>query len=376
MKICILTSSYPSHPQNDLSGAFVRQFALELIKQSYKVTVLTQQKPGPTQDDKNINIIRFPWLGYNKQVSSLKIYKPLDLIITLSLIINGTKSLNKLLKNNSFDVVLALWTVPAGIWAYLAARKNKIPYIIWSLGSDIWTYGRNRYTQWLIKLIIKKSSLTFADGFGLCKEIKNITNKKCDFLPTTRTLPTPKKNKQIFPKNKVNFLFIGRYHSTKGPDILIDAISLLSKDIKEKTFFHFYGSGEMENYLKQKKIELKIKNLQINGNANSQEVSNLMYQADYLIIPSRFDSIPVVFSEAIQLNLPMIVTNVGDTGSLVKKYNIGLVCEKENPQALTDIISKALIKNKNIFLKNIKTVSKIFNNEKSVKKFIKKISKI
>ena len=97
MKICILTSSYPSHPQNDLSGAFVRQFALELIRQNHKVTLLTQQNPGPIQNDENINIIHFPWLGYNKQVSSLKIYKPLDLIITLSLMINGTKSLNKLL---------------------------------------------------------------------------------------------------------------------------------------------------------------------------------------------------------------------------------------------------------------------------------------
>lgn len=374
MKICLLTSSYPTHPQNDLSGAFARHFAIELLKQDHQVTVITQQTTDYFLPDKNINVIRFPWKGKSQPASTFKLYSLKGLINTFSLIKNGTKALNNLLTNENFDIILALWTVPAGLWCFLSKRK-KTPYAIWSLGSDIWVYGRNPLTKWLIKLIIKKSNFTFADGIGLCQEIKKISGKKCFFMPTTRTLPKPAKNKINFPKNKINFIFIGRYHKTKGPDILIKAISLLPKNISKKAFFHFFGTGEMKDQLKNDLIKLKIKNAKINSSINSQEVANLMKQADFIIIPSRFDSIPIVFSEALQSNLPMVVTNVGDTGNLVKKYNIGLVCEKENPQALTDIISKAVIKNKNIFLKNIKTVKQIFNNKISVENFIKKISK-
>lgn len=373
MKICILTSSYPSHPQNDLSGAFARHFAIELLKQNHQVTIITQQTTTNFVSDKNINVIRFLWTGKSQQASTIKPYSLKGLINTFSLIKNGTKALNNLLTNENFDIILALWTVPAGLWCLLSSKRKKTPYAIWSLGSDIWVYGRNPLTKWLIKLIIKKSNLIFADGIGLCQEIKKISGKKCFFMPTTRTLPKPIKSKINFSKDKINFIFIGRYHKTKGPDVLIKAISLLPKNISKKTFFHFFGTGEMKDQLKNDLTRFKIKNAKINNTINSQEVANFMEQADFLIIPSRFDSIPVVFSEALQSNLPMVVTDVGDTGNLVKKYNIGYVCEKENPKSLAKIISKATTVDKNIFKKNIHNISKIFDNQTSVKTFIQKI---
>lgn len=377
MKICILTSSYPTHPKNDLAGTFARNFAIELVNQKHNVTVLTQQVNNTENNfDTNIELVRFSWLGEKKQASTLKIYNPKDLLAIFSLIINGTKILKQLLSKNDYDIILALWTVPAGLWAYLATKKNKKPYIIWSLGSDIWTYGRSKYTSWIIKKIIKKSLLTFADGFELCKEIKKISGKNCDFLPTTRVLPKPYNIKYKFLKNKINFLFIGRYHKTKGPDILIKAISLLPKNIKKQSFFNFYGTGEMEDFLKQEIVKLNIKNVKINGSIDSQKVSNLMSQVDYLIIPSRFDSIPVVFSEALQSNLPIIATDTGDTGNLIKKFNIGLVCKKENPKDLSKTITKIIKIDRKKFLKNIKIATKIFNNKESVKTFIKKVNQI
>jgi glycosyltransferase involved in cell wall biosynthesis len=48
-----------------------------------------------------------------------------------------------------------------------------------------------------------------------------------------------------------------------------------------------------------------------------------------LIIPSRIESIPLVLSDGLQMSLPLLVTDVGDMGTLVSRYSAGIVCRPE-----------------------------------------------
>ncbi|HEX7265779.1 MAG TPA: glycosyltransferase, partial [Candidatus Dormibacteraeota bacterium] len=47
-----------------------------------------------------------------------------------------------------------------------------------------------------------------------------------------------------------------------------------------------------------------------------------MKACDCLVIPSRKESIPVVFSEAIQMGIPMLVTDTGDMGTLAREHGL------------------------------------------------------
>ena len=47
-----------------------------------------------------------------------------------------------------------------------------------------------------------------------------------------------------------------------------------------------------------------------------------------LILPSRIESIPVILSDALQLDCNLIVTDVGDMGPLVRSYRAGMVVDK------------------------------------------------
>jgi len=55
-----------------------------------------------------------------------------------------------------------------------------------------------------------------------------------------------------------------------------------------------------------------------------------------VVIPSRSESIPLVFSEALRFNKKLIVTDVGDMGMLGRQYGVARVIPPENIFALKE----------------------------------------
>jgi glycosyltransferase involved in cell wall biosynthesis len=258
-----------------------------------------------------------------------------------------------------------MWAVPSGLFAYIANKFFGIPYIIWVLGSDIWIYGRKKFTKFILRGILKNSLKLYADGEELRGETELISGKLCEFLPSSRILPQDNLPEITLNNNKINFLFIGRYHPHKGVDILIDAIHLLPKEISDRCHFHLYGGGQLEKFIKNKIREYELNNVSIKGYVDMYELSALMRTAHFLIIPSRKDSIPVVFSDALQCGLPMIVSRVGDMGKLVEKYGIGFSFEKENQTELSQLIIKVISLKKEFFCDNIQKARRFFDVRKA-----------
>ena len=371
MNICIITSSYPLNPgdASASAGVFVKDFALELARRGNKVHVLTQQKKGTAIDDKEINIVRFPWRGGNKRLSTLKLNNLKDLIDMVSLVLNGKKALFNLIRKEKIHLIIAMWAVPCGGLAYLAHRKFGTPYITWTLGSDIWVYGRNKITRPIIKAILKSSSKIYADGKVLMRETQNIAGKECAFLPTTRILPKDNLPDIELDKGRKHFLYIGRYHPNKGTDVLIDAINLIPRDILGNMYFHVFGGGELEEALKQKVSEYELERyVSINGYITPEYAAAYLKKAQALIIPSRIESIPIVLSDALQCDCPIIATDTGDMGELLKNNNVGKIAEPENPKMLSEKIIEFLDADRNDYKDRIRKLYELFNMSNIVEK--------
>ncbi|PIZ71114.1 hypothetical protein COY07_05570 [Candidatus Peregrinibacteria bacterium CG_4_10_14_0_2_um_filter_43_11] len=384
MKLFFCTSSYPAESNITIGSvaSFEKDFVMELIKKNVEVFVITPKQPGDGFDEKHpkLHIIRYNWAGSKKgtELSSLNIFNPHDLWFAISIFWNGARAVLRLAKKEKPDFNFALWAVPAGFWVWICKKRFKVPYAVWTLGSDIWVYGRKFYTKPLIKMILRSADKLYSDGFLLGKETAKLGGQKCVFLPSTQKLTTEGIEKMQLPykTEKINFLFIGRYHINKGPDVLLDAIALLPKEIGEKCHFHLFGGGDLEPLLFRKVKVLNLSNITINGFVNTTECSALLRHAHFLIIPSREDSIPVVLSDALQCHLPVIVAQVGDMKQLADEYGIGYSFPREDAKILAKYIQQAVNDDKENFRNKIDEVLKIFDLPGTVNHLITDIKSI
>ena len=370
MNICIITSTFPTST-NDPIGGFILDFCIELSKY-HPVSVITQRRSEVYDIDERINLNVFDWSGDKMPLSDLKFYNPFHIKHIFSLFKNGKKYLDEFYKSNTIDYTFALWAIPSGIAPYFLYKKNKSPYDIWCLGSDIWSHKENFLTKSLLKNILQNAKNVYADGFDFAKEIELFSNRTCDFLPSNRVIQTSKLV-EIKKEDKIKFIFVGRYHFNKGPDILLEAIRLLPEQVQNKVEFDLYGVGKLKDQLENFITTNKLLNVSLYDILEKDDLFKTLSTSHFLIIPSRFDSIPVILSDALQCNIPIIGADIGDMGPLIKKYGIGFTFEKENIHDLATQIEVATYSDKSLYFEKIKKALEIFSIDQSVNLFLSKI---
>jgi len=133
---------------------------------------------------------------------------------------------------------------------------------------------------------------------------------------------------------KFHFLFIGRWEPNKGPDILVEAFSRVAPKFPQ-AYLHVFGGGTLEDTIRSTVARHHLEeNVKLYGYADPATVVAYMKACDALVIPSRIESIPIIFSDAVQVGIPVVATNVGDLGQLVRRYEVGVVVDPGDPDAL------------------------------------------
>jgi glycosyltransferase involved in cell wall biosynthesis len=78
------------------------------------------------------------------------------------------------------------------------------------------------------------------------------------------------------------------------------------------------------------------------GNVSDETLASLYESSDCVVIPSRSESIPLVFSEALRFNKELIVTDVGDMGMLGRQYGVARVIPSTNIMALKEVMKETV----------------------------------
>jgi len=375
MHILLISTSYPEQtPGSEAAGSFVEDFA-EAVSQHINVTVVA---PGLNTVSEaynaNLTLRRFkvPYLPF----SLLKPHNPAHwpwIIKTLNM---GQREVQKLINEKEIDYIMALWVLPSGYWARNIWKKHGIPYSVWALGSDIWSLGRIPLVKTLLKTVLRDSDICFADGYILKKNVEKISGKSCEFLASTRILPTVKeKNLSTAPPYKLAYL--GRWHHNKGTDLLMDSLHLLSdEDWAKIEEVRIFGGGPLEKIVKAGYASLKESGrpVSLGGYLDRTQAAELLLWADYLLIPSRIESIPVTFSDAMQCMCPVIATPVGDLPQLIKKYDVGIIASALRPVAFSQAIQHALKTPPKEYGELTRKASKEFDLNAIVLNFLKKLN--
>lgn len=336
MKLGIITSSYPLSPEDTVNaGVFVRDLALELHKNGHSVYILTPMKYGKKELDPSVPVQFIEWWGGEKDLASVSMRNPLNLLRYATLMWNGIWASLQFSKKNGLDATLAMWVIPSGIFSLWIKKRLGIPFGVWALGSDIWARHKYPFGPQLVKMVLEEADFRFADGVKLAEDVQTICGKKTQFVPSVRKL-NPKNSTHLSTlPGSPRFLFIGRYELNKGPDFLIQAMNSYINQ-GGKGHLYVFGTGSLESGLRDL-AKGNTAQIHIGGIATPDQVAAYMKACDYLVIPSRIESIPLILIDAIQMGIPVIATRVGDMGKILSDYNIGIPIEPLDVPGLVEV---------------------------------------
>ena len=326
MALCILTSSFPRHPEDNINaGVFARDFARACAALLPDSCVFTHRKGVSGSYGDGFDVIEYQWLGSSTSLTSLNLRSPSGSVRAASLLFMGTYSYLRLCRRRQIDHSFALWAFPSGLYAWAAMRFLGIPYSIWALGSDIWRYEKHRVMRPILRRLLNDACSLFADAPGLASKVTALCGRPCTFLPSTRDLSLISAEPIVDHRPHPRFLFVGRYEYNKGPDILVQAFRMY-RDSGGIGSLLLYGAGSLETSLREAVRSHGLQDrIEIKGVIESAALVGRLMWCDTLVIPSRLESIPVVLWDAVQTRTPVIVSDTGDLGRVVRDGELGSV---------------------------------------------------
>ena len=349
-KILIFQTGEPTHL--DKSGAPMRLMNLidALIKYEYKIEVLTSLFSHQEKKFRNLQVnldngykkFHYTFLdspGYQNNISLSRFYDHIILAKNLKIKLKEFKNINYVFMGYppiEACFILARW-----------CKKNNIPYMIdyKDFWPELFTYNKNflfkilSYPFICILKILRNYCLKNSSSISTISETfldelntNYIKNKKIVCYLTKKINQNinldlvNNRIKLFFSTPKIKIVFIGNF-MTDAFDFLILA-KIKDFIIKSTNLeFHLFGNGPSK---KEVSTYLNFKNIYLHDRVNASEFQYILSnsQAAFLPIKNRFDflkSIPNKVVDSIQYKLPIFTCLLGETKSIVQKYNLGFI---------------------------------------------------
>lgn len=120
------------------------------------------------------------------------------------------------------------------------------------------------------------------------------------------------------PDSPVHLLFVGRLVPYKGADMLVEAVSLLPDELRDRIHLTIAGTGPEEAALKEQIATLQLQDkIEMTGWIPYDDIHALYGAADVFCFPSVREFGGAVVMEAMACGLPCIVVNNGGIGEYV-----------------------------------------------------------
>lgn len=360
--LLLITTSYPRWSNGrEAAGSFVSDLAGELAEHACVRVVAPGDTEGLENVTPHLTVYRYP--APRRRLVNLRPWNPLDAWRILRTLRAGQIAARRATADGHIRHMLALWALPSGQWARAVGRRTGVPYSVWMLGSDVWTLGRLPVVRSILRGVMRDAQRRYADGLELARESEAICDRTVAFLPTTRALETHDAP-QPAGEAPYRLVFIGRWHRNKGIDLFLDALAVLDDaEWARIGEVAIYGGGPLQTEVRTKERQLLEagRPLKVGGFIPKAEAERAIVRSDWVVIPSRIESIPVIFSDAMKLGRPVIATPVGDLPGLVREGPCGVLAAAATGEAFAEAIRGAMRSSAKAFSVGVSVQSKRFD---------------
>ncbi len=264
-------------------------------------------------------------------------------------VVGGAHGLRRLLRRRHFDLIHSfLYRSHCASRLARVGLRPRVPLISSErcLGDN-----RARATLWVNRLTGRMSDRILAVSEAVAEraiERDGIPRERVAVVPNGIE-PQPSRPRQRSRLRKalrlgddaMLFLFLGRLHPEKGPDLLIEALDLLRREEPEGWRVVFVGDGGQRSELESRVNRLGLRD-RVFLAGGRRRVGPWLEACDALILPSREEGMPVAALEAMMCGRAVIATQVGGSPEVVLDGETGITVPAEDAAALARALVRLL----------------------------------
>lgn len=238
----------------------------------------------------------------------------------------------------------ALWTslTRATLLGQIAAKRLNIPVVSWQHNAYLKPWNE-RLLQWRATA----ADLWVADSAQvaeLTRERLGVSNENLITWPIFAADPEVPQAAEWQPGQRLGIGSLGRLHSAKGYDLLIDALALLDQRGFRPSFplrISIGGIGAEEAALKARARTVSV---DIEFAGFIENPTEFLARQHLYLQPSRREGFCIAAHEAMQAGLPVVAAETGEMPYTINSRDVGLTFPvgdvTELAQALEDVLSR------------------------------------
>jgi glycosyltransferase involved in cell wall biosynthesis len=248
---------------------------------------------------------------------------------------------------NSVHIINGIWAEKSFFWVILLFNFFNANFLIYS-EAPIPIKTRTFTKQILLKFLIKplskfliiKAKGVLAVGISGVDYFQSLGVNKDKIYRYGYFRNIPAINKIRIKNQKIELIFVGQLIDLKGIKYLFEAINNISQRIQN---FHLtvIGMGKLAPYLATFIENNQIQQLiTLQGVVSSESVTEYISNADLLILPSFFDGWGMVVNEALQCQVPVLISDQCGAKELIRHQFNGLIFEAKSIESLQENLLK------------------------------------
>lgn len=168
--------------------------------------------------------------------------------------------------------------------------------------------------------------------------------------------------KVVDSNERAGFVFAGRLELVKNIDRIINVYSELPSEVKKNHFLYIAGEGTLKYQLEKLVYKLSNENyIKFSGVFENEKLIEFVSKKKILLMASTFEGLPMAVAEALSVGVPVISTDVGDIGRVIKNNFNGFLLPLDYSD--NDYIKSIniILSNYDFYAKNALESSAIFN---------------